>query len=76
MYSSTVTHKGQITIPAHFRHALDIREGDKVEFIPGHEGILILPFREKSISELQGYFPKPQKTLSIEEMNMLIETQS
>lgn len=29
---SVVTRKGQITIPAEIRHALNIKEGDKVAF--------------------------------------------
>jgi AbrB family looped-hinge helix DNA binding protein len=30
---SKMTRKGQVTIPAPIRHALDIQEGDRVEFV-------------------------------------------
>ncbi len=72
MYCSTVTQKGQITIPVHFRNFLDIKEGDKVEFVLNQKGITLMPFKEKSILDLCGYFPKPEKSLSIEEINDII----
>jgi antitoxin PrlF len=72
MYCSTVTHKGQITIPVHIRNALGIEEGDKVEFIQNQEGITLIPFKEKSILDLCGFFPRPDKPLSIAEMNDII----
>ena len=51
MYCSTVTQKGQITIPVHFRNSLGIKEGDKVEFVSSSKGITLMPFKEKSILE-------------------------
>ncbi|MBS0186203.1 MAG: AbrB/MazE/SpoVT family DNA-binding domain-containing protein [Proteobacteria bacterium] len=49
MYCSTVTQKGQITIPVHFRNSLGIKEDDKVEFIASSKGITLVPFKKKSI---------------------------
>ncbi|HQS83791.1 MAG: hypothetical protein B7Y25_02540 [Alphaproteobacteria bacterium 16-39-46] len=74
MYCSTVTQKGQITIPVHFRNSLGIKEGDKVEFVSSAKGITLMPFKEKSILDLCGYFPKPEKSLTIEEINDIIES--
>ncbi len=36
---STVTRKGQITIPVEMRRALDINEGDKVELSLEEDGV-------------------------------------
>lgn len=32
LHVSTLTQKGQTTIPADIRHALDLQAGDKIEF--------------------------------------------
>ena len=71
MPSATLTSKGQITIPAAVRAGLKLRAGDRVEFIEtdGHYEILA---KTGSVMELKGMLPKPQKPVSIAEMNRAI----
>lgn len=73
MQYSTVTHKGQVTIPVDLRRAFGIKEGDKVGFVKTQEGIALTAVRRVKLSALCGYLPKPKKALSIEEINRIIE---
>ncbi len=44
---STITSKGQITIPAEFRKDYNLQPGKKVVFVPIKEGILIKPMKHQ-----------------------------
>ncbi len=72
MLTSTVTRKGQLTLPAKLRKELDIKPSDKVVFVKKGRDITIqkLP----SIDSLFGSLANPKvKSLSISEMNKMIE---
>lgn len=73
MQYSTVTQKGQVTIPIDIRRALGIKEGDKVVFTKFKDSIALTISHKTELSALYGYLPKPNKALSIEEMNTIIE---
>ena len=63
-----VTSKGQVTIPKDIREALDIRDGDAVEFwIRGDE---LRVQRIKRVEELRGSFKTPEhlKGMTVEEI--------
>ena len=47
---STVTRKGQVTIPVEIRRWLDIHEGDRIEFVQTNGAIGIVPVRSGSRS--------------------------
>ncbi|MDJ1158981.1 AbrB/MazE/SpoVT family DNA-binding domain-containing protein [Chelatococcus sp. SYSU_G07232] len=51
---STVTSKGQITLPASLRDRFDIRPGDLVEFFEGYDGAIKMRVRGKSAAALTG----------------------
>ena len=68
MYS-TLTSKGQITIPREIRDQLQLKTGDRVEFIFGDNGRVELLPATASITELKGMLPAPRKPVSVEEMN-------
>ncbi len=72
MESSTVTSKGQITIPSEIRKQLNLHAGDRVQFIPAGSGHIELIPCKAPVSELIGMLPKPEKTATIEEMNETI----
>jgi AbrB family looped-hinge helix DNA binding protein len=50
---STITKKGQITIPSKFRNEYNLKAGKKVNFIKTPEGILIKPVVE-DVRSLRG----------------------
>jgi AbrB family looped-hinge helix DNA binding protein len=75
MTTATLTSKGQITIPADVRRALNVQTGDRVEFVQVQPGRFELVAATRSVRELKGMLGKPTRTLSIEEMNRVIAEQ-
>ena len=72
MSTATLTSKGQITIPASVREALDLDTGDRVEFVEiGPQRYELIP-ATRSVTELKGMFGKARKRVSIDEMNAAI----
>jgi len=68
MQSSTITSKGQITIPKDIRNLLHIGKGDKLEFLVDSNGsVTILPVTA-DITILKGLVPTPKNYVSLEEM--------
>ena len=72
MTTATLTSKGQITIPADVRRALNVQTGDRVEFVQVQPGRFELVAATRSVRELKGMFGKPARSLSIEEMNRVV----
>jgi antitoxin PrlF len=73
MATSTVTSKGQITIPAKVRAQLGIEAGDRIEFVDIGQGQFAIVAATRSIKELKRIFRgKRKKPVSIEEMNQAI----
>ena len=48
MLESSVTTKGQTTLPKDVRDSLAVKAGDKVRYVILDEGVLILPIRSTS----------------------------
>jgi antitoxin PrlF len=76
MTTSTLTSKGQITIPSVVRAALGIEAGSRVEFIETAKGQFSIVPATNSVKELQGMLRKPAKAVSIEDMNLAIANQA
>ena len=68
---STITSKGQVTIPYAIREQLNLLSGSKLEFLNKGDHIVILPLN-KSIKNLKAILPTPEVSLSCEEMNEII----
>ena len=72
MAESTVTSKGQITIPKVVREALHLEAGDKVYFDVKPDGTVVLMPRNEPVESLFGLLKgkaRLRKPLTIEEMN-------
>ena len=72
MTTATVTSKGQITIPANVRLALQVKPGDRVEFVEVDPGRFEVVAATVSVTELKGMFGKAARVVSIEAMNQAI----
>ena len=71
--TTTITSKGQITIPKNVREKLNLETGDKLEFLLHDDGRLELLPKTSSITELKGILPKPKKALHLDEMEQVIK---
>jgi len=71
--TSTITSKGQVTIPKNVRKKLNLETGDKLEFLLHDDGRLELLPITSSITKLKGILPKPKKALSLEDINQTIK---
>ncbi len=45
MFSSTISSKGQVTVPHEIRRRLGLKEGDRVEFVIDNDRTVIRPMR-------------------------------
>ena len=73
MASSTITSKGQITIPVEVRTNMGVGAGDRIEFVlnqeTGHYEVIPATV---SIQSLKGILPKRKRPVTIAEMNEAI----
>ena len=72
---STLTSKGQVTIPKDVRDSLHLLSGDKVEFVRNDAGEIIIKPLTKKATELAGLLSKytKPKPVSVEMMNQLVK---
>jgi antitoxin PrlF len=69
MPASTITVKGQTTIPKKIREYLKLQPGDKIDFIIEDRGKVVLAPSTLDVKELEGILHKPgMKAVSIEDM--------
>ena len=73
MSTTTLTSKGQLTLPKDVRDRLDLHSGDKLEVFPQEDGTILLQPSTVDISELYGLLPRPKKAVSLEEMDAAIQ---
>jgi len=72
MPASTVTSKGQITIPAEVRRELGLKSGSRVNFIRTHDGAYELVPATGSVSALKGFIRAPVVPVTLEQMDAAI----
>ncbi len=71
MSESTITSKGQVTIPADIRKALGLTAGERVVFTQLDDGTTLMRAKKRSILELKGLLKSPGKRrVAIEDMNI------
>lgn len=71
---STLTSKGQITLPKDIRVLLQLETGDKVAFRPTPDGqITVSKANKASFSTLRGLLPQPSRAHTVEEMNQAVQ---
>lgn len=77
MSLSTLTSKGQVTIPKIVRDALKLQKGDKIEFVENENHEFVLMPVTRKVSEVAGLLNryKRDQPVSVEEMNEAIARQ-
>jgi AbrB family looped-hinge helix DNA binding protein len=64
-YTSVMTRKGQITVPAEIRRTLGLKEGDRVSFIQDGDDIRLVPtgsITERTAGIARRYYHGPAPT--------------
>jgi AbrB family looped-hinge helix DNA binding protein len=74
MSEAKLTSKGQITLPKEIRLKLGLKHGDRVRFIVEDDGRVRLLPAKRDVTELMGILPRPKRTLSIEDMDDIVQT--
>ena len=69
MPASSVTSKGQVTIPKQIRDALRIGAGDRVSFIVRQDGVVELRPETVDLKVLYGMLTHKGKPVTVQEMN-------
>ncbi|OQW65366.1 MAG: AbrB family transcriptional regulator [Nitrospira sp. ST-bin5] len=72
MSTSTMTSKGQTTIPKDIRKRLNLHPGDRLDFIIEDDGRVVVHPASVDASELTGMLKAPTKPVSVAEMNQAI----
>src|SRR6266851_9549290 len=73
MPTSTLTSKGQITIPKELRDQLHLKKGSRLEFVVEASGRVILQPLNSDFRSLRGMIrSKRRRPVSIQEMNKAI----
>ncbi len=71
MTTATLTSKGQITIPAPVRSQLNVKPGDRIEFVKISDNRFEVVAVTKDIRQIKGMVHAPHP-VSIEDMNAAI----
>ncbi len=72
MSTSTLTSKGQTTIPKDVRKRLNLHPGDRLEFVIDEDGRVLVLLASIDASELAGMLKPPVRPVSVEDMNRAI----
>ncbi len=72
MSTSTLTSKGQTTVPKDVRRHLGLKPGDKIRFLVEEDGRVVVLPATLHLGDLRGSLPKPPKPVSVERMNAAI----
>ena len=70
---STLTSKGQLTIPKSIRKKFKLNKGDKIEFLVDKDGTIRLVPVKYSVKEIKGMVPPPNKKVTLQDMQDAIE---
>ena len=74
MPSSTVTSKGQVTLPKKIREHLHVSAGDRLDFIVDESGQVVVQAAKSRLDELWGMLHEPgRRPVTIEQMDAAIE---
>jgi antitoxin PrlF len=67
---STLTSKGQTTVPKAIRESLRLKPGDRITFTPMPDGTVLMRVKNKSVMNLAGSLRRRRrKPLRIEELS-------
>jgi AbrB family looped-hinge helix DNA binding protein len=69
---STITSKGQTTIPGEIRRLLKLKAGDRIEFVVEPDGKVVLVPATVPVGELEGLLAPAPRKVSVDEMDAAV----
>ncbi len=73
MPTSTLTSKGQVTVPKQIRDLLKLKTGQKLEFRVIGEGQVLIRPRNRDVARLKGLFKTPRgRRVTVRQMNAAV----
>ncbi len=74
MSVSTITTKGQTTIPKNIRKHLKLQAGDRIDFLVDKAGKVVIEPATLDVKELEGILYRPhRKRVSVKEMKAAVK---
>ena len=68
--ATTMTTKGQVTVPREIRDRLGLKSGDKMAFTMLSDGTVVMRPKTRRLAELAGSLTRPgQPKVTVEDMN-------
>ena len=68
--ATTMTTKGQVTVPREIRDRLGLKSGDKMAFTMLSDGTVVMRPKTRRLADLAGSLTRPgQPKVSVEDMN-------
>ena len=72
MATSTITSKGQTTIPKSVRERLHLKTGDRVEFVAQDDGTALMVPATLTLAQLKASIPPASKSLGLQEIDTTV----
>lgn len=73
MRTSTITRKGQVTIPKRIREVLRVKPGDQIDFVVEDDGRVAVRAATLHVSELKGLLYRPgRRPVTLSELEQAI----
>jgi antitoxin PrlF len=66
---STLTSKGQTTVPKAVRESLRLKPGDRITFTPMPDGTVVMRVKNKSVMSLAGSLRRRRKVVPVEKLS-------
>lgn len=72
MSESTISSKGQVTIPKAIRMRMHLKVGDRLRFVVEADGSIRLAAATRDVSTLRDILPRPKRRASVDDMQSVI----
>ena len=72
MSESTISSKGQVTIPKAIRLRMHLKTGDRLRFVVEADGSVKLAAATRDVSTLRDILPRPKRRATVDEMQSAI----
>lgn len=74
MAESTLTSKGQITLPKQIREHLHVAPGDRIDFVVKDNGLVVVRPTRSRLKQLRGMLrDRRRKPVSVDQMDAAVE---